>query len=73
MCALHLSLDPLLSTVVTLLDFIFPDFIRTDLIWNGPNSAITQSAEKRDFFANSTKNTIYVLSLVCLVVQITGR
>lgn len=49
---------------ITLLDLIF----RTDLILNGPNLALKQSAEKRekkektsDFFANSTINQIYVL------------
>ena len=33
---------------ITLPDFIFPDFIRTDLILDGLNSALKQGAEKRD-------------------------
>ena len=41
----------------TLPDFVFPDFIRTNLIWNGPNSALKQSAEKRE---NNEKAVIFL-------------
>ena len=33
-----------------------PDFIRTDFIWNGPNSALKQSAEKREKKKNQYGN-----------------
>ena len=36
----------------TLPEFIFPDFILTDLNWNGPNSALKQCAENGKKFKN---------------------